>query len=100
MWVSPFDRVGGRVSDRISKRGRKSLRYIGPLDPGYTNGKKDFIGQSKTSGVWSNVWYNNSIACATIDEVEVTYMDDTKVRIKDTAPLMTREEKCRHFRYN
>ena len=98
--LSPFNKVGDRTSDRITRRGRKSLRYIGPLEPGFTNAKKELYGQNTTAGYWENVWYNHSIACATIDEVEVTYMDDTKVHIKDTTPLMTRDGKCRHFRYN
>ena len=27
-------------------------------------------------------------------------MDDTKIRIRDTKPLMTRETLCRRYRYN
>ena len=99
-WLTAYNRVGGRAPDKITKRATKSVRYIGPLNTGFTNAKKELFGQNTTAGYWDNIWYNSSITCATIDEVEVTYMDDTKVRIKDTAPLMTREEKCRHFRYN
>lgn len=99
-WVTAYNRVGDYAPDKISRQSTKRIDYTGPLEPGFTNAQKGMMGQSATATYWDNVWYNHSIVCATIDEVEVTYMDDTKVRIKDTAPLMTREEKCRHFRYN
>ena len=99
-WVTAYNRVGDTVPDRISGRSTRRVGYTGPMEPLKTTAQKDFFGQPTSPSIWSNVWYNHSIACATIDEVEVIYMDDTRQRIRDTKPLMTRETLCRRYRYN
>ncbi|MCW7552127.1 hypothetical protein NX722_05600 [Endozoicomonas gorgoniicola] len=99
-WLTAYNRVGDSVPDKITKRSTKRVDYTGPLDPGATNAQKELYGRNTTTDYWENIWYNSSIRCATMDKVEITYMDNTEIQIRDTAPLLTREGKCRNFRYN
>jgi len=97
-WATPYNRVDDRMVDRISKQSTKRADYTGPIEPLGTNAIKTTFGSAKTRKIWTNVWYNHDIVCATIDKVVIEYMDGEKATIKDTDKLMTREGLCRAYK--
>ncbi len=96
-WTTAYDRVGTRMPDLVGSGSTKSLRYTGPVDAGFTNTYKWSVLVPKSPTMWTNVWYNHSISCTTIDKVEIEYMDGKKVTVDDTDKLMTRQGGCRAY---
>lgn len=70
--VTPYNRVGDRMSGEIRRLSRVELTETGP------------IAQSSTFGggsIWDNVWYNHQISCVRISEIEIDYMDGSSLMI-------------------
>lgn len=66
--VQPYNRVGDRLTDDVSRRGEFVLNVTGPLSA-------DVVGEVAE---WNDVWFNSATSCARITRVEVTYMDDSR----------------------
>lgn len=65
-YVTPINAVGDAVADRITGKSRTGMRYTGPVEAGKPKG-----------GAFDPTWYNNSIKCVKVEEIEITYMDDS-----------------------
>lgn len=61
--VLPYNKVGDLAPSEIGRKTYTRIKDIGPIEP---NGKG--------GGGWKNVWYNHSISCVKLTELEVTYM--------------------------
>ena len=97
-WATTYNRVGDKAYDRVGKGATKSLQYIGPMEPGYTNARKAAFGGSKTKRYWDNVWYSTTLHVQLSTKLKSEYMDRTKRLITDKDKLLTREEKCRSYK--
>ena len=75
--VTPYNRVGDVAPSSIGQRDTTWLRSTGPYGPG--GGNSGALGSS----YWENVWYNHSIRCIEVDEIEVEFFTDDKVTIGD-----------------
>ncbi|WP_164707235.1 hypothetical protein [Arcobacter peruensis] len=72
--VVPYNNVGDKVSSKTNYKSYKILSTVGPLkfNKNYTQ-----------KGLWKNIWYNQSIKCVKIEDVEIILMDNTKIVFKD-----------------
>lgn len=61
-----FNAVGDTVRGEISGSANVLSTYTGPLKP-----------NASASDGSGNAWYNNSIRCARLIRIEITYMDNT-----------------------
>ena len=64
--VDPYNRVNDPVACEITGDVRKYCESVGPHDPGATE-----------SATWENVWYNNTIVRAKIEDITITWMNGT-----------------------
>ncbi len=65
LWT-PYNAVGDPVYCTIARESEKGGRVTGPVKPGETRGYRE---------IWSAMWYNNTIKKATLDKIELEYMD-------------------------
>ena len=75
--VEPYNAVGDIVQGEISRRSSKILKETGPI----------YASESSRMGYWSNVWYNHSIRCIKITEVNVIYSDQTSRNFTSSSVL-------------
>ena len=61
----PYNAVNDAVECRIKRKSENGVRFTGPLSPG----------GYRTDNVFSQAWYNNSIASAKLSYVHIEYMD-------------------------
>lgn len=66
--VTAYNAVGDRVASTVDSEYTKTLRSTGP----YRSGSRNY------NEYWENVWYNHSIECAKIEEVEIQFTDGSK----------------------
>ena len=69
----PFNEVGDKVRSKIGRKSVAMLRDTGPIKP-----------NSGSSGFWSNIWYNYSISCLEITDVDVIFFDDSRQSFSGT----------------
>lgn len=75
--VEPYNRVGDRA--KCSIKGDNVLflgQVVGPIPPGGKHGDGTH---------WSTAWYNSAIESIRIKEVEIEYMDKSKVTLDEKA---------------
>ena len=70
--VVPYNKVGDRVSSEIGNKVYARLQDTGPIKP-----------DAYSEGTWSNNWYNYSIRCTEITNIDITYMDGTREQYKE-----------------
>lgn len=70
--VTARNRVGDLVIDQVRRRQEVTVEFTGPLDTGRTAGWPFPVR-------WSNVWYNSTIACASINKVRIVFFNDESV---------------------
>lgn len=70
--VVPYNAVGDIMTCSIRRNSKFTGRVTGPVNPGVRYGD----GYS-----WENAWYNNTITKVVLTEINIEYMDGSKVKI-------------------
>ena len=97
-WLTPYNKVGDVVTDRLRRGSTRGIRFTGPIESGKSNTYIEFAKIPESNNVWKNIWYNNSIHCATIHKIKVEYNDGTSQESTNVTPLLTRLPECRWYR--
>ncbi len=66
--VDAYNRVNDKVSCEIRRESRRTGKTTGPYEKGF---------HTKYPWTWENLFYNNSISCFKLINVEIDYMDGT-----------------------
>lgn len=72
--VMPYNSVGDIAPSEIGRKKSARLQYTGPLKANDEN----------TWSTWENIWYNHSIRCIEITDVEITYMNGMEQNFSGT----------------
>ena len=70
--VVPYNAVNDIVSSEIGGKVVETLEFTGPLNE-----------NENRIGTWENVWYNHSIRYMKITNIEIIFMDNTRISIKN-----------------
>lgn len=85
--LMPYNAVGDVAPSEIGEKTTARVRFTGPITP-----------DDMDSGTWEPLWYNHSIRCIELVDVEIIYMNGSKkyysAQEKDKMLVGTAKKSC------
>jgi hypothetical protein len=72
-----YNAVGDTVRGEIRRTSTRRVTSTGPYGPSMSTGGR----------ILENAWYNNTVSCAIVTKVEITYMDNTTLTFSSLSSI-------------